>query len=153
MVAFPAGALPIRSSRMSHPGDALADVFERLGLHEPTGRDAVIRALVRARIIEPSSKLYSIRVLQEAGLPAPSYCTIKRRLPGYAKDELQRCISAACAAPAGLDCSGRCDAPAIVSRPSVGPDDDGAGAPLGGPGVFSNPCRWWILSGRGCVSV
>ncbi len=48
---------------MSHLGDALAGVFERLGFTEVTGRDAVFRALVLARIIEPSSKLDSIRVL------------------------------------------------------------------------------------------
>lgn len=102
VVALPAGALPIRSSRMSHLGDALAGVFERLGFPEATGRDAVFRALVLARIIEPSSKLDSIRVLEEAGLPPPSYRTIKRRLPVYAKDEFQQRISAACAAHAGL---------------------------------------------------
>jgi hypothetical protein len=62
----------------------------------------VFRALVLARIIEPSSKLDSIRVLQEAGLSAPSYRTIKRRLPAYAKDDFRQRISAACAAHAGL---------------------------------------------------
>jgi hypothetical protein len=99
---LPAGALAIRSSRMGHLGDALAGVFERLGFAEAAGRDAMFRALVLARIIEPSSKLDSIRVLEEAGLSAPSYRTIRRRLPVYAKDEFRQRISAACAAYAGL---------------------------------------------------
>ena len=60
VVALPPGALPIRSSRMGHLGDGLAGVFERLGLGEAAGGDAVFRALVLARIIEPSSKLDSI---------------------------------------------------------------------------------------------
>ena len=102
VVALRPGALPIRSSRMGHLGDGLAGVFERLGLGEAAGGDAVFRALVLARIIEPSSKLDSIRVLQEAGLSAPSYRTIKRRLPVYAKDDFRQRISAACAAHAGL---------------------------------------------------
>ena len=101
-VALPAGALPITSSRMGHLGDALAGVFERLGFGGASGHDAVFRALVLARIIEPSSKLDSIRVLEEAGLSAPSYRTIKRRLPVYAKDAFRQRISAACAAYAGL---------------------------------------------------
>jgi hypothetical protein len=39
---------------------------------------------VLARVIEPTSKLDAIRVLTELGIPAPSYPTIKRRLPEYA---------------------------------------------------------------------
>ena len=102
VVALPTGVLPIRSSRMGHLADALTGVFERLGFTEATGPDAVFRALVLARIIEPSSKIDSIRVLEEAGLGAPSYRTIKRRLPMYAKDEFRQRVSAACAAHAGL---------------------------------------------------
>lgn len=40
----------------------------------------VFRRLVLAPIIEPTSKLDAIRVLDEAGIPAPSYPTIKRCL-------------------------------------------------------------------------
>src|SRR5512142_1781152 len=58
--------------------------------------------LVLARIIEPVSKLDSLRVLEEAGVAAASYRTVKRRLPVYAKDSWRREISAACAAHAGL---------------------------------------------------
>src|SRR6516225_7759942 len=43
--------------------------------------DEVFRELVLARIIEPASKIDSLRVLEEAGIPAASYRTVKRRLP------------------------------------------------------------------------
>jgi Transposase DDE domain len=77
-------ALPITSSRMGHLLDALARGYDTLGFAAATGRDEVFRALVLARIIEPTSKLDSLRVLAEAGMPPPSYRTVKRRLRLYA---------------------------------------------------------------------
>jgi hypothetical protein len=62
----------------------------------------VFAQLVMARIIEPASKLDSLRVLEEAGLTAVSYRTLKRRLPEYAKASWRAGLSAACAAHAGL---------------------------------------------------
>jgi hypothetical protein len=47
----------------------------------------VFRLLTLARVIEPTSKVDSIRVLTEVGIAAPSYPTIKRRLPIYATPE------------------------------------------------------------------
>ena len=58
--------------------------------------------MVLARIIEPVSKLDSLRVLEEAGVTPASYATLKRRLPVYAKDSWRQKISVACAAHAGL---------------------------------------------------
>ena len=55
-----------------------------------------------ARIIEPASKLDSLRVLEEADVAAASYRTVTRRLPAYAKETWRRQLSAACAARAGL---------------------------------------------------
>jgi len=57
---------------------------------------------VLARLIEPTSKLDSIRVLTEVGIPAPSYPTIKRRLPVYATVEWRQQLARACAAHVGL---------------------------------------------------
>jgi hypothetical protein len=57
-----------------------------------------LRAL--ARIIEPTSKLDSLRVLGKAGVPAASYATVKRRLPGFAKESWRQHLAAACAAHA-----------------------------------------------------
>lgn len=98
-----AGApLPITSTRMGPLLDALTHVYARLGFEEATGGDEVFRALVIARLIESASKLDSIRVLEEAGLQAPSYRTITRALPRYAADELRTKLAAACAARASL---------------------------------------------------
>jgi Transposase DDE domain len=58
--------------------------------------------LVAARIIEPASKLDSLRVLEEAGLAPASYPTVNRRLRVYARDTWRQKVSAACAAHAGL---------------------------------------------------
>ena len=62
----------------------------------------MFRDLVLARIIEPVSKLDSLRVLEEAGVAPASYATLKRWLPVYARGSWRRKISAACAAHAGL---------------------------------------------------
>ena len=79
------GPLPITASRMGHLVDALAHAYRALGLGQATGGDEVSAQLVLARIIEPSCKLDSARVLAEAGVPAASYATLKRRLRRYAK--------------------------------------------------------------------
>jgi hypothetical protein len=87
---------------MGHLLDALEHAFGVLGFEDATGGDVVFRQLVLARIIEPVSKLDSLRVLEEAGLAAASYRTVKRRLPEYAKAPWRAGLSAACAAHAGL---------------------------------------------------
>ena len=55
-----------------------------------------------ARIIEPTSKLDSLRVLEEAGVTAASYRPLKRRLLAYAEEEWPQRLSAACAGHARL---------------------------------------------------
>jgi hypothetical protein len=66
------------------------------------GDDEVFRQLVLARIIEPSSKPDSLRVLAEAGEEPASYATFKRRLPAYAKEPWRCKLAATCAAHASL---------------------------------------------------
>lgn len=78
------GPLPITSTRARHLLDALGRGYDALGFAAAAERDEVFKALVLARIIEPTSKLDSVRVLDEAGAWAPSYATIKRRLGAYA---------------------------------------------------------------------
>ena len=74
-----------------------------LGLEDAAGGDEVFRQLVLARIIEPASKLDSLRVLEEAGRRAGRrIATVKRRLPAYAKEAWRQRLSAACAAHARL---------------------------------------------------
>jgi hypothetical protein len=82
----PGGPLPITGSRMGCLLDALEHVYAVLGFDQAAGRDEVFRDLVLARVIEPVSKIDSLRVLEEAGAAAASCATIKRRLPAYARD-------------------------------------------------------------------
>jgi hypothetical protein len=62
----------------------------------------VFEQLVLARIIEPTSKLDGLRVLDEAGVSPPSYRTVKRRLPVFADPSWRQQLAAACATHAGL---------------------------------------------------
>ena len=64
--------------------DALAHAYRVLGFDWAADGDEVFVGPVAARIIEPVSNLDSLRVLEEAGVVAASYRTVKRRLPVYA---------------------------------------------------------------------
>jgi len=98
-----AGPLPIVSSRAGVLWDGLAAAYSALGFEAAAGRDAVFRMLVLARIIEPTSKLDSLRVLSEVGVDAvPSYTTLKRRLAAWSKEGFRRKLAAACAKHARL---------------------------------------------------
>jgi len=79
----------------------LSTAYRVLGLDRACD-DEVFRQLVLARVVEPTSKLDSIRVLDELGITPPSYPTIKRRLPVYAQTEWRQQLAAACAAHVGL---------------------------------------------------
>jgi hypothetical protein len=96
------GPLPITSSRMAHLWDALGHAYEALGFDRAAGGDEVFRQLVLARIIEPTSKLDCLRVLEEVGVDPPVYRTLTRRLPAFAKDSWRQKIAAACADRARL---------------------------------------------------
>jgi hypothetical protein len=50
---------------MGHLCDALTHAYDLLGFEQAAGGDDVFRHLVLARIIEPTSKLDSVRVLDE----------------------------------------------------------------------------------------
>jgi hypothetical protein len=98
----PGGPLPITSSRMGCLLDALWQAYDVLGFGQAAAGDEVFFQLAAARVIEPVSKLDSLRVLEEAGLAPASYPTVNRRLPVYARDAWRQRLSAACAAHAGL---------------------------------------------------
>ena len=98
-----AGApLPITGSRMQHLVDALTAGYDALGFDTAAGGDDVFRSLVLARMIEPTSKLDSLRVLDEVGLRSPSYATLKRHLPAFAPDAFREALAAKCADHARL---------------------------------------------------
>jgi hypothetical protein len=93
---------PIVSSQARHLWEVLVTAYQVLGLDRACGRDEVFMLLTLARVIEPTSKLDSIRVLTEVGIAAPSYPTIKRRLPVYATPQWRDALASACAAHVGL---------------------------------------------------
>ena len=94
--------LPITSSCSAQLWDALCRAYDLLGFDQAADGDEVFRQLVLARIIEPTSKADSLRVLDETGVAGPSYPTLNRRLPVYAKTNFQQALSTACAAHAAL---------------------------------------------------
>jgi hypothetical protein len=96
-LAAAGGPLEIASSRMGHLWDALSRAYDALGFAQAAGGDEVFRQLVLARIIEPTSKEDSCRVLSETGVTSASYRTIKHRLPDYAKDSWRDGFARACA--------------------------------------------------------
>jgi hypothetical protein len=77
---------------LGHLWDALGRTFDVLGFADATGGYEVFRGLVLARVIEPSSKLDSLRVLDEAGIDRPSYPTLTRRLPIFATEAWQQAL-------------------------------------------------------------
>jgi hypothetical protein len=95
-------ALPITSTQSKQLWDALCLVYDRLGFDAVCSGDEVFRALVLARLIEPASKLDTIRVLSELGISPPGYRTIFRLLPAYASPEWRQALAAACADHVGL---------------------------------------------------
>ncbi|MDR1768708.1 MAG: IS1634 family transposase [Propionibacteriaceae bacterium] len=64
--------------------------------------DKVFHDLVLARVLEPTSEKDSLRVLDEAGVAAVSYPTLKRHLPKFAAGEFRAVVASACAARAGV---------------------------------------------------
>ena len=102
VVAGSSGPLEIASSRMGHLWDGLSSAYDQLGFARAVGGDEVFRQLVLGRIIEPTSKADSLRVLAEVGVNAVSCPTLNRRLRGYAAEEFRRKLAAACARHAAL---------------------------------------------------
>jgi hypothetical protein len=64
--------LPVTASRAEVLIDVLNAGFDALGLDDASGQDEVFRQMVLARIIEPTSKQDSLRVLAETGIEAVS---------------------------------------------------------------------------------
>jgi hypothetical protein len=108
---------------MGHLLDALDHAYQVLGFANAADHDEVFKALVVARIIEPTSKQDSLRVLDEAGAWCPSYRTLKRRLAGYGG------MRRVWVKKADTDAEGIQDQVAPAHEPPSAPD--GPGAELG----------------------
>jgi hypothetical protein len=98
----PGEPLQIVGSRAAHLWNALCQGYRTLGFDRVLDGDEVLRDLVCARIIEPTSKADSLRVLAETGVGSASYRTIKRRLPVIAEPVVRKTLSDACARRADL---------------------------------------------------
>lgn len=85
------------------PVGGLCQAYRVLGFDSVLDGDEVLRGLVAARIIEPTSKVDSLRVLAETGVEPPAYRTLKRRLPVIAKPDVRQALSKACAAHAPFE--------------------------------------------------
>lgn len=104
---FDDGQLPdeeaaLVASQARHLWEVLTTAFQVLKFDHACQDDEVFQLLTLARVVEPTSKLDAIRVLTEIGIAAPSYPTIKRRLPVYATQAWRDRLAAACAAQVGL---------------------------------------------------
>ena len=80
---------------------ALQEAYRQVGFDKALG-DQVFETLVLARLVEPTSKLDTLRLLDELGVAAPSYSTIKRRLVDWSSPEWRDRLSRCCAGRAGL---------------------------------------------------
>ena len=76
--------------------DVLDDAYRLLGF-DAIG-DEAFRALVLARIIEPTSKADTVRVLEEIGVPAPHVNTLHAALRRCAGRDYRRVLAKACLA-------------------------------------------------------
>ncbi len=94
--------LPITSSKSALLWEALCAAYLHLGLATAVEEDEAFRQLVLARIIEPTSKADSLRVIEETGVAPVSYPTLNRRLPVFAKPTFRQALSTACATHAQL---------------------------------------------------
>jgi Transposase DDE domain len=94
--------LEIVSTKSTPLWESLCAAYQVLGFDAAIGGDEVFRDLVLARIIEPTSKADSLRVLAETGVEPVDYRTVTRRLPKFAKPAVRQALSTACANRAGL---------------------------------------------------
>ena len=74
--------------------NVLLDAYTRLGFDVVA--DEAFRALVLARVIEPTSKADTTRVLNEIGAPAPALRTLFRALGRCAERDYRGLLAAAC---------------------------------------------------------
>jgi hypothetical protein len=97
----PPGQTTVTSSRLLY--DVIGAVYDWLGFGVVA--DAVFRDLVIARIVEPTSKLDSARVLADLGVKAVSYRTIQRHLDQVGPGKYRDAVAAKCFTYAS-DCGG-----------------------------------------------
>jgi len=78
--------------------DVLTGAYRQLGFEQV--RDETFRALVCARVVEPTSKADTLRVLADLGVPGPSLRTVWRCLVRCVERDYQGTLATACLAHA-----------------------------------------------------
>lgn len=92
--AVPLGSgVKVAGMRMGPLIDALTSIYKALGFDEATDGDQVFYQQVLARLVEPTSKYDTLRVIEEIGLDPVSYATVKRRLPPDLARTISRAVS------------------------------------------------------------
>lgn len=91
--ATPAGPI-VTGSRSRVLWEVLEGAYARLGFDAAVDDD-VFKKLVLARVVEPTSKADTIRVLEELGVPAPGLRTIWRTLARCVEQDWRDAISRA----------------------------------------------------------
>jgi hypothetical protein len=85
--------------------EVLTDAYRRLGFD--TIGDEAFRALVLARVIEPTSKLAAIGVLDEIGVPAPHRNTFAAALKRCIARDYRNTLATACMRHSASTAAGR----------------------------------------------
>ena len=109
----PAGPAPARAAPVPRVAgarsqllwDALAGGYARLGL-DAVG-DEAFKALVLGRVIEPTSKADTLRVLADIGVQAPSLRTVFRSLVRCLERDYRGALATACLAHSATTPAGR----------------------------------------------
>jgi hypothetical protein len=91
-----AGGAVVTGSASEVLWNVLVDAYHRLGFDQVA--DEAFRALVLARIVEPTSKLAAVGVLGELGVPAPHRNTFTAALARCVDKDYRASLAAACAA-------------------------------------------------------
>lgn len=94
--------LPVSGQSAGYLLDCIDSCYKKLAIDVAVDHDQVFADLVRARIINPGSKLDSIETLAEVGVQSASYATIKRRLPVYATQQFREILSQSLATHANV---------------------------------------------------
>jgi len=97
--SVPAGHAVITAKSSAVLWQVLTDAYSRLGFDVVA--DAAFRQLVLARIVEPTSKADSLRVLDEIGVEHPSLRTMFRTLKRAATGGYRDQVASACFAQTG----------------------------------------------------
>lgn len=94
----PVGAPVVEGTASLIVWETLAAIYDQLGFGQI--RDDAFRALVLARIIEPTSKADTVRVLAELGVPGPTRVTFMRCLRRVIERDYRTVVATSCYAHA-----------------------------------------------------